>query len=218
MRSALISIADLELGYGGTPIISALTCQFGEGLNAIVGPSGSGKSSLLRVIAGRQPASAGTIAIDGSPVRPASWVRGSDERVALIHQDYQLIPFLSLQDNVALAAEVRGQAVSSADIADLLHLVGLSAIDPTRATETLSGGEQQRVAIARSLMTRPRVLLADEPTGALDSENTDRIVQVLLDAVTQFELLVIVATHDPLVARAASRVWTLRNGELRSDG
>ena len=183
-----------------------------EGTVAVMGPSGSGKSTLLRLIAGRQTPDSGHVLLDGVPVRQASWSSPGDPRVATIHQDYQLVPFLTVDENLRLGREVRGLATSADSVSESLGLVGLGEDVRSRLPGTLSGGEQQRVAIARAVMLDASVLLADEPTGALDEASTRLVTDVLVHMSTRVGMTVVVATHDPAVADRMSGLVRLVDG------
>jgi ABC-type lipoprotein export system ATPase subunit len=136
--------------------------------------------------------------------------------VALIHQDYRLVPFLSLVQNLHLAAEMRGIALADQEVSELLDRVGLGGLDRSRLPGTLSGGEQQRLAIARALGSGVQVLLADEPTGALDAQNTAKIADLLAEIGAQ-GTTVVVATHDRAVAEKVGNCFRLVGGELISE-
>lgn len=167
----------------------------GEGL-AIVGPSGSGKSTLLRVLAGLQTPDAGRVLIGSTAV---DHTRSQlDSRVALIFQDARLVGFLSVEENLRLSAEYRNQPIDDEAVDVVLARIGLSGFGK-RIPKTLSGGERQRVAIARALVSGASVILADEPTGALDRANSDQVAGLLADVAAQ-GLAVVVVTHDAKVA------------------
>jgi ABC-type lipoprotein export system ATPase subunit len=164
----LIELVNVTVAYRqGTSTVTPLhqvDATFPSGVSALMGPSGSGKSTLLRLIAGMQRADKGKVAIDGKAVQPPTRRNAGDPRVALIPQDYRLVDFLSVEENLRLCAELHSRALEGGDVADLLEQVGLAGYS-TRAPGTLSGGEQQRVAIARGMAAGARVILADEPTG-----------------------------------------------------
>lgn len=210
----MISVEDLTVAYGDVTPLDGLTAQLGPGPTAVMGPSGSGKSTLLRVIAGLQPPSSGLVAIDGTPPRQASWRSGGDPRVALIHQDYRLVPFLTVEENLRLAAEVRGEDLRDEEVGERLAAVRLEHLDRDRLPGTLSGGEQQRLAIARALGPGVSVLLADEPTGALDAENTAVVADLLVGLGATRGVQVILATHDASVAERAAVVFRVDQGRL----
>jgi putative ABC transport system ATP-binding protein len=178
----------------------------------LVGPSGSGKSTLLRIIAGLQKPSEGFVEINSQRVTCSKPGKG-DARVSLIHQDYRLIEFLTVAENLRLGAEARGRPATDVMVADVLALVGLSKFE-RRMPLTLSGGEQQRVAIARTLMAGPDVILADEPTGALDPANTEAITTVLVRLAAELGTIVLVATHDRQVSDALDRRLRLMDGTI----
>jgi len=208
----------VRYGRKGTSVwpLDGVSMRAEAGTLAITGPSGSGKSTLLRVLAGRQRPTTGTVTLDGSTIEFQSRRSPGDPRVAMVHQDYRLISFLSVAENLAFAAEMSRQEYSPAQISGLLETVGLAGFEDHRP-DTLSGGEQQRVAIARALVPRPLALLADEPTGALDSENTNRVAALLSSIAEEQGVIVVVVTHDPIVSEAMDRTLQLRGGTL-ADG
>jgi putative ABC transport system ATP-binding protein len=186
---------------------------------AITGPSGSGKSTLLHVVGGMDLPDSGAVIVDGEyvtglkPRQQAEFRR----RIGFVFQRFHLIPALSALDNVLaplVPFRVKFDRVEKAK--RLLAAVGLAGRGdflPAR----LSGGEQQRVAIARALINDPGLLLADEPTGNLDSSTTEEIVQLLADIRAEREMTLIVASHDPLVAASCNRIIGLRSGRIVED-
>ncbi|MEJ5944203.1 ABC transporter ATP-binding protein [Pseudokineococcus basanitobsidens] len=176
---------------------------------ALMGPSGSGKTTVLRVVVGEVPLESGTVEVDGlDPVaaRERGWV-------GFVPQDYRLVPFLSALENVSFALEVQGAkgAQARGTALECLGAVGLGDLSGRRPGE-LSGGQQQRVAIARALSLRPRVVLADEPTAALDPATAGQSLGVLVEAVRASGAALVMATHDPLVAQLADERLDLREG------
>lgn len=210
----LLRIENISVTYGDVQPLREVSFDATEGCVAITGPSGAGKSTLLRVIAGLQRPASGHVEIGGTPVAAPTRGSAGDGRVGLIHQDYRLVPFLSVRENLQLAAEVRGIDLAPDAIPGALARVGLDGAFATRRPGTLSGGEQQRVAIARLLVCRVSVVLADEPTGALDSDNTRRIAELFNDVASAPGVIVLVATHDPLVAAGIERTYELSSGDL----
>lgn len=210
----MIVLDHVTVHYADAVPLNDLSLVFEPGTNAIMGPSGSGKSTLLRVIAGLQRPTAGQVSIDGAPVTAASWRTASDRRVSLIHQDYRLVPFLTVEQNLLLAAELRGIRRTAADVAGALERVALSSGMARRLPTAMSGGEQQRAAIARALIAGGSVILADEPTGALDVDNTERVTDILIDLGHSDDLVIVVATHDPTVAQRLDRTFSLASGKL----
>lgn len=205
----MIMLEHVTVAYPASTALDDLCLELPTGSTALMGPSGSGKSTLLRVIAGQQAPTSGTVRIDGTPVVTATWSRAGDHRIAMVHQDYRLVPFLTVAENLRLAAELRGQTITTEDCAAALQGVGLQPELAARRPGSLSGGQQQRVAIARALVTDATVLLADEPTGALDVANSDRIAGILADIGRRPGLTVLVATHDPAVAAHMDRIRTV---------
>lgn len=189
---------------------------------ALRGASGAGKSTLLHLVGALDRADAGELTVAGQLLTGAGTARLTDFRnrqVGFIFQAYHLLPELDAVENVALPARMArmAPAAARARAMELLERVGLRDRLDHRPYE-LSGGEQQRVAIARSLMNRPPLLLADEPTGNLDSKTGDEILRVLLDLRAETGLTLIIATHDIRVAARAERTVLLADGNLVPSG
>ena len=184
---------------------------------AITGRSGAGKSTLLNVMAGLLRADRGTIEVDGLDVTSAkdAVIGLRRDTVGVIYQEFALLPLLTAEENVGLPLRIARTDVKQRDavVAELLDRVGLSQHARQRPDE-LSGGQQQRVAIARALANRPQVLLADEPTGQLDSETGAHVMDLLRQLVDQEGTTAIVATHDPAVAAVADSVLHLHDGMI----
>ena len=187
-------------------------------LLAVRGRSGSGKTTLLNLLGGLDEPTAGSVVVDGSPITgldeaAAALIRR--KTVAFIFQTFGLIPILSAAENVEVPLRLVGADPGERDrrVAELLELVGLEARARHRPHE-LSGGEQQRVAIARALANRPKLLLADEPTGQLDSETGRRIMLLIRTVVRAEGVTAVVATHDPVMLEVADRVIELFDGQL----
>lgn len=201
----MLEARDITAKFNDRAVLSGISFTVGSEPMAVVGPSGSGKSTLLKILAGHFVGESGSVTIDGDPVRRPSWRSAADPRVALIHQDFRLVTFLSVGDNILLAREARGMTSSGRLVGDVLHAVGLGPEFAERAPQTLSGGEQQRVAIARALAADCRVLLADEPTGSLDAANTALVTDVLHCAAAERQIVLVVASHDPAVINSFDR-------------
>ena len=186
---------------------------------AIVGPSGSGKSTLLGLMAGLDRPTSGSIELDGSDITTMAesrMARFRREKVGYIFQSFHLIPTLTAMENVAVPLELSGEHQADERAADLLAAVGLA--DRMRHYPVqLSGGEQQRVAIARAFACRPPILLADEPTGNLDSSTGAHIVELLLALHRDYGTTLVLVTHDTALATSMQRVLSLRDGRLESD-
>jgi len=185
---------------------------------AIVGPSGSGKSTLLGLIAGLDRPTAGSIAIDGVDITRLdedALARLRRDTIGFVFQSFHLIPTLTAVENVAVPLELASHAGASVRAAELLDAVGLS--DRARHYPAqLSGGEQQRVALARAVALRPRLLLADEPTGNLDTTTGAQIIELLLGLRKEFGATLVFVTHDHALTRHADRVVRLRDGRVEA--
>src|SRR5215470_3525153 len=212
----MISVRDLvmRLPSGGR----SLTILDGVSLEmvAVTGPSGSGKSTLLGLLAGLDTPSAGSITVDGVEVTrlgEADLARFRRRTIGFVFQSYHLIPTLTAAENVAVPLELAGSAHPLPTARRLLEEVGL-ADRADHYPAQLSGGEQQRVAIARAVSLTPPVLLADEPTGNLDSATGEQIIDVLLALNRQRGSTLVLVTHDAALAARAGRAISLRDGRL----
>ncbi|HEY7132640.1 MAG TPA: ABC transporter ATP-binding protein [Candidatus Limnocylindrales bacterium] len=220
---AILRAVDVVRDYpSGDTIIRALrgvslTAEGGR-LVAVRGRSGSGKTTLLNILGGLDRPTSGQVFIDDHEVSAMSedeLVEVRRRSVAFIFQAFGLVPILSAAENVEVPLRLvkADQRARDARVRELLELVGLGGRMRHRPHE-LSGGEQQRVAIARALANRPRILLADEPTGQLDSETGHVIMMLLRDVVRTEGVTAIVATHDPVMLDVADQILELRDGEL----
>jgi putative ABC transport system ATP-binding protein len=211
-----------SLRAGGSPAVAniSLTVAAGEAV-AIMGPSGSGKSTLLNLIAGLDRPTSGTVRVGGERVdllSETNAARFRRRRVGMIFQFFNLLDDMTVIDNVLLPAQLAGQpkAEARARADELLTKLRIGQYKDTYPAR-LSGGERQRVAIARALVNRPPLLLADEPTGALDTANGEEIGALLLDLNSSGQTLILV-THSPdLAARYARRVIEVVDGAVASD-
>ena len=214
--TAVDLVKTFKVGRNSTAVLSGinLAIRAGESVS-IVGPSGSGKSTLLYCLSGLEPATSGLVHIDGTDVAKMSARQRARHRrahVGFIFQSYNLVPTLSVRDNVGIPARLAG--IRSSTVADdVLDRVGLSGRGSAMPS-SLSGGEQQRVAIARILAIRPPIVFADEPTGALDSETATTIMGELMDLKSP-QSSVILVTHDLDSAARTDRALVLRDGEIR---
>jgi putative ABC transport system ATP-binding protein len=200
----------------------SLSVQQGEFV-AIVGPSGSGKSTLFYLLGGLTQATSGRVVIDGvdfATLNDSERTRLRKHRIGFVFQKFNLLPTLSAMGNIEIAYAVSGRASTGKkeplDLKYLDHLSELLSIQGRldhRPSE-LSGGEQQRVAIARALITRPAIVLADEPTGNLDTKNSDAVLQMLLRSNRELGQTTLMITHNPEAAAIASRILYMRDGEI----
>jgi len=195
----------------------SLAVQPGEFV-AIVGPSGSGKSTLFYLLGGLTNATAGRVVIDGvdfASLNDAERTRLRKHRIGFVFQKFNLLPTLSAMGNIEIAYTVSGRK-EPMDLKYLDHLSELLSIKGRldhRPSE-LSGGEQQRVAIARALITRPAIVLADEPTGNLDTRNSDAVLEMLLKSNQELGQTTLMITHNPEAAAVAGRILYMRDGEI----
>ena len=185
---------------------------------AFVGPSGCGKSTLLNVIAGLDVPTSGTIYLDGQSTAGYSaddWTRTRRHSIGIVFQAFHLIPGLTVEENVTFPLLLRGEHGHKVRdrVADVLALVRMTHRAAHRPSE-LSGGEQQRVAVARAIVHEPKMLLADEPTGNLDSQHGAEIIELLRTLVQDFRHTVLLVTHSAAAADAADYVWAMKDGRL----
>lgn len=186
---------------------------------AIVGKSGSGKTTLLNMIGGLDIPDRGSILFEGTDIAQLS-NKGAAvlrrQKIGVIYQFYNLIPELNIVENITLPTELDGREIDKAWLAEILKTVGLSGRERAYPN-TLSGGQQQRVAIARALFHKPLLILADEPTGNLDGENSAEVLRLLKTMNEEHKITVLIVTHSEAVAREAKRVITISNGAIVSD-
>ena len=183
---------------------------------AIMGPSGSGKSTLLNLIGGLDRPTEGDVVIGGRSTHgftEADWTQLRREQIGVVFQFFNLLPGLTARENVALPLLLRGESDPEQRVEECLAAVGLAHRGEHRPSE-LSGGEQQRVAVARALVHRPALLLADEPTGNLDSKVGREIIQLMKTLARQGGQTVILATHSRSVAEEADRIVLMRDGSV----
>ncbi|MCL4795485.1 MAG: ABC transporter ATP-binding protein [Bryobacteraceae bacterium] len=226
MSSPILALAgvtkSIDTGTHRVDILRGIDLEIRPGeFVAIMGASGSGKSTLLGLLAGLDSPTMGTIQLDGEDIARLAEDRLADIRgrkIGFVFQSYQLIPTLTAEENVLLPAELAGE--NGRDTLDraraLLDRVGLSERRDHYPVQ-LSGGEQQRVALARAFMRRPPLLLADEPTGNLDSTNGRQVLELLLNLNRDEHTTLVLVTHDRELAGYASRIITLKDGLIVSD-
>ena len=181
----------------------------------VLGPSGAGKSTLLNMLGGLDSPTSGTITVDGRDISTLSSDELADYRayaVGFVFQSYNLIPTLTVYENVALVKEIAPEAL---DPGEMLEKVGL-ADHMKQFPSQLSGGEQQRVSIARALTKNPKILLCDEPTGALDSQTGVLVLKLLLEMARSYGKTIVIVTHNQNIAKMADVVIQVKNGTIRS--
>ena len=197
--------------------LQGVECRFRAGeVAAVVGPSGSGKTTLLSIMAGLDRPSGGEVLVDGKKLSEMDLDAYRRQYVSVIFQAFHLFPLLTVLENVCFPLELLGAGEKDAreQARRNLELVGIAEEKHRRYPSQLSGGEQQRVAIARALSSGAGILLADEPTGNLDGENSRNIVDILTRLAHEGGYCVVIVTHDPAIAEAADAVYTVADGEL----
>jgi putative ABC transport system ATP-binding protein len=221
----IVHLENVSRNYEGPQVVNALqnvTLSIGRGERvAFVGPSGSGKSTLLNLICGLDEATSGVVMFQGvdlSKLDEDSRTRLRREKIGMIFQSFNLMPTLSAVENVSLPLRLGGVGKRDADkrAAAMLERVGLKDRAAHRPDE-MSGGERQRVAIARALILRPPLLLADEPTGNLDSATGGEILTLLDDLHREYGTTILLVTHNKLAAENCGRVLTMRDGMIAKE-
>ena len=203
--------------YQRVEALRGISCEFEPGkIYAVMGSSGSGKTTLLSLMAGLDVPTEGSVLCDGVSTADIDLEKYRRESVAVIYQDFRLFPLLTVAENIMYPMELRGMKPAAAKkrAAELIERVGLpeSALD--RFPAMLSGGEQQRVAIARALGMETKVLLADEPTGNLDSKNSENIFGILESLAHDDGYCVVIVTHDDELGKQVDELLRLHDGEL----
>ena len=217
----ILKVENLTKIYGkGTTKVVALdnvsfSVEKGEFV-AIVGASGSGKSTLLHLIGGVDRPTSGKVFIDGKDIyefdddKLAIFRR---RQVGLVYQFYNLIPILNVEENITLPLDLDNRKVNENHLKDLLELLGLEN-RKTHLPNQLSGGQQQRTSIGRALITNPTIILADEPTGNLDSKSSDEIVALLKKSNKEYKQTIIMITHNMEIAKCADRIIKIEDGKI----
>ena len=220
----LLRVENLSKSYGkGEAKVDALkninlSIKKGEFI-AIVGPSGSGKSTLLHLLGGVDKPTSGNVFINDINIydlKEKDLAIFRRRNVGLIYQFYNLIPVLSAKENILLPAELDNRKIDKEYLDDLLNTLGLKERENHLPNE-LSGGQQQRTSIGRALINRPAIVLADEPTGNLDSKNSKEVIELLKLSVKKYKQTLIMITHDINIALQADRVITIEDGIIKSD-
>jgi len=223
-RDLAIRLQDLYVTLGSragpVEILKGMDLGIESGQSvSIIGPSGSGKTTLLMVIAGLEAATRGEVQVAGQSLLGLNEDKLAEYRrdhIGIVFQSFHLIPAMTALENVAVPLELRGTRDAFAKAQDQLERVGLSH-RLTHYPGQLSGGEQQRVAIARAIAAGARIILADEPTGNLDQETGQSIMDLLFDLQSGSKTTLILVTHDPALAKRCSRIIEIRDGLIHSD-
>ncbi|MCX2720059.1 ABC transporter ATP-binding protein [Lentiprolixibacter aurantiacus] len=220
----ILNVSHLRKSYtsGNKELVVLDDISFGidEGATfSIVGPSGSGKTTLLGLCAGLDKADSGEVLLCGvalSNLNEDERAQLRNREIGFIFQDFQLIPTLTALENVSVPLELQGEKGASATAMELLKKVGLADRSHHYPSQ-LSGGEQQRVALARAFCNRPRILFADEPTGNLDEETGNKVVQLLFDLNKEAGTTLVIVTHDLELARKTQHILRLKGGKMLSN-
>jgi putative ABC transport system ATP-binding protein len=218
---AIIRVRDLRkiyrTGEVDVPALRGVNLEVARGeFLAVIGPSGSGKSTLFHILGGLAPPTSGEIWIDGADLRKMTENQRTEMRqkkVGFVFQKYNLLPTLSARDNIAIAQALAHVHAPPPDFDHILDLLGIRRRLDHRPS-ALSGGEQQRVAIARALVNRPAILLADEPTGNLDTENSNAVLDILCGLNKRTGQTILMITHNPEAAAFADRTVAMRDGRI----
>ena len=221
---SIVSVEDLKKYYtvydNETHALDGVSFSVEKGqFVAVIGTSGSGKSTLLHLLGGVDTPTSGRVILDGTDIYALSQkdlAAFRRRRVALIYQFYNLLPMLNVRSNILLPLELDGRKADERELAHILSLLGI-ADKEFHYPNQLSGGQQQRVAIARACITKPAILLADEPTGNLDSKNSADIIDLLSKANRELSQTIIMVTHDITIARRADRIIEMEDGKIVSD-
>ena len=217
----ILSTNSLTKYYGSGPsLVKALdgvTLEIEQGsFTAIVGTSGSGKSTLLHMLGGLDTPTSGSVCVDGqelSSMEPNELAIFRRRKIGFIFQNYNLIPSLSVYDNIVMLVELDGRTVDQLYLNEITDTLGLSD-KLNRKPNKLSGGQQQRVAIARALAAKPAIILADEPTGNLDSHTSQEVVGLLKATGRQFHQTIVMITHNDEIAQTADRAIRIEDGRI----
>ncbi len=222
----IIEIKNLHKIYNSNSVsvhaVNGIDVSFEEGeFTAIVGPSGSGKTTLLNIVGGLDDPTEGSVEIDGVKINDLSARKLTDFRmknIGFVFQAYNLIPVLTAKENVEFIMHLQGAKKEARDArtSELLKAVGLGEMMDRRPSK-LSGGQQQRVAVARALASKPKFVLADEPTANLDSHSTENLLDIMEQLNKEEKITFIFSTHDQRVVNKARRVITIEDGKIISD-
>lgn len=218
---SIVSATDLKKYYGTAPnltkALDGVSLEIEEGeFAAIVGSSGSGKTTLLNMLGALDRPDSGTVTIGGSDLTKMSEEERTvfrRRKIGFVFQNYNLVPILSVSENIVLPLELDGQAPQADLIGQIMDALGLTE-KADAMPNTLSGGQQQRVAIARALAARPSLLLADEPTGNLDSKTGRDVMNLMLETGRRYRQTILLITHNDQIARMANRVFHLEDGRI----
>ena len=217
----ILQTKNLTKYYGEEPLVvkalDGITLQIEQGsFTAIVGTSGSGKSTLLHMMGGLDTPTGGSVVVDGQSLGKMSRSELTifrRRKIGFIFQNYNLIPNLNIYDNIVLPVELDGRSVDRQYLENIVSVLGLEG-KLERKPNKLSGGQQQRAAIARALITKPALILADEPTGNLDSRTSQEVVGLLQATGRKFHQTIVMITHNDEIAQIADRTIRIEDGRI----
>ena len=215
----MIHLENIRKSFGGLQVLRGISMDVAKGeIVSIVGPSGAGKTTLLQIVGTLDKPDSGLVVIDGTPVGGLKERQLSDfrnRRIGFVFQFHQLLPEFTALENVMIPALIAGlsRAEAKASALDMLQFMGLADRASHKPNE-LSGGEKQRVAVARALINRPAVVLADEPSGSLDTHNKEELHRLFFDLRERFGQTFVIVTHDEGLARITDRTIHLLDGEV----
>lgn len=223
---SIIKISNLRKTYDETTIpvhaVNGIDLEFKEGeFTALVGPSGCGKTTFLNMLGGLEQASEGKVEIDGtdlSSLKPSELTEFRLKNIGFVFQAYNLIPVLNTKENIEFIMQLQGSSVSESEarVDELISILGITDQKFKRPSE-MSGGQQQRVAVARALASKPKFVLADEPTANLDSHSTETLLDLMKKLNEKENTTFIFATHDERVMRKAQRIIHMEDGKVLKD-
>ena len=204
-------------------VLNGLSLQVLEGqFAALMGPSGSGKSTLLNLVAGIDKPTSGEVFINGirtTEMKKDALAKVRNETIGFVFQFHYLLPEFTAYENIIMPYRIKGDAITpevNERALELIHLMGLDKVKDNRATK-MSGGQQQRTSIARALINNPKIILADEPTGNLDSDTTEKVYDLMRDINDKFKTTFLVITHDPRIAQKTDRIIEIKDGRISLD-
>jgi lipoprotein-releasing system ATP-binding protein len=211
----MLHAKNVHKAFGKNPILSGIDFILPKGTScAIVGRSGEGKSTLLHILGTLETQDQGELSIEGQVINPRNCEYFRKNHLGFIFQNFNVLEDFTVFDNLKIAAQIRGHACDKEDLMRVLQEVNLTPQAHCLA-RVLSGGEKQRLAIARALMHHPKVVLADEPTGSLDQVQALQIEELLLTRVKQGQTSLIIVTHDLELAKKCDRILHLKDGKLK---
>lgn len=219
----ILELKNIKKHYGETEVLHGLSFELNEGdFTSIIGQSGSGKSTLLNIIGTLDYEFSGELNIDGQSIeklKPKKLAELRNNVLGFIFQFHHLLPEFSAIENILMPTQIKNGKVTQQDIAwaeELIETVGLTKVKNNNALK-MSGGQQQRTAIARALMNKPKLILADEPTGNLDSDTAETIYQLMRNINEKYNTSFLIITHDQAIAQKADRIIEIKDGNIVLD-